>query len=133
MNAYWMDTGSSLSERARRWALSGRSGLRFVDVEVAEIRVREVGPAGAPAFLFAVDSPIGIEHHDKLLAAWPSDRRAVVMEMPGMGFSRARRGFDYSVRAFADAVVRVMDALQCGKPTLVFPCAWGFVAMEVAR
>src|ERR1043165_1432498 len=92
MNAFWMDTGSTLSERHRRWALSGRSGLRFVDIGIAEVRVREVGPPGAPAFVFAVDSPIGIEHHDQLLASWPSDRRAVVMEMPGLGFSRARKG-----------------------------------------
>ena len=134
MNGRWMDVGSALSERSRQWALRSRSGNRFVDIGGAEVRVREVGPAGAPAFVFAGDAPVGIENYDRLLAAWPADRRrAVVVEMPGFGFSRARRGFDFTVAAFVDATVRALDALECVRPTLVFPCAWGFVALEVAR
>lgn len=133
MNARWMDTGGTLSASAREWALRGRSGLRFVDAGVAELRVRDVGPAEAPACVFAADAPVSIEHYDRLLDAWPADRRAVVMEMPGFGFSRARRGFDFTVQSFADATLRALDALRCERPMLAFPCAWGFVALEVAR
>jgi pimeloyl-ACP methyl ester carboxylesterase len=133
MDASWMDTGSPLSARAREWGLKSRPGMRYVDIGVAELRVRDVGPPDAPAVVFAADAPVGIEHHDRVLGSWPADRRAVVMDMPGFGFSRARRGFDFSVGAFADAAGKALDALQCREPTLVFPCAWGFVALELAR
>ncbi len=128
-----MDTGSSLSAKAREWGLRSRPGIRYVDIGVAELRVREVGPPDAPAVVFAPDAPVGIEHHDRVLASWPADLRAVVLEMPGCGFSRARRGFDFTVAAFADATARALDALRCERPVLVFPCAWGFVALELAR
>lgn len=128
-----MDTGSSLSAKAREWGLRSRPGIRYLDIGVAELRVREVGPPDAPAVVFAPDSPLGIEHHDRVLASWPADRRAVVLEMPGCGFSRARRGFDFTSAAFAEATARALDALKCERPALVFPCVWGFVALELAR
>ncbi|HEX4385744.1 MAG TPA: alpha/beta hydrolase, partial [Myxococcales bacterium] len=133
MNATWIDTLGRLRGGARAWALGSRPGNHLIDIGTAELRVRDVGPGDAPAFLFAADAPVGIEHYDALLSRWPAHLRAVVLEMPGFGFSTPRSGFDFTLGAYAETAVSAMELLECQQPTLVFACAWGFVALEAVR
>jgi pimeloyl-ACP methyl ester carboxylesterase len=133
MNATWVDTLGTLNGAARSWALASRPGIHLIDIGTAELRIRDIGPRDAPAFVFAADAPVGIEHYDALLARWPKHLRAVVIEMPGFGFSHPRSGFDFTLGAYADTAISALDLLECQKPSLVFACAWGFVALEVVR
>jgi pimeloyl-ACP methyl ester carboxylesterase len=133
MNATWIDTLGTLNGAARAWALASRQGNHLIDIGSAELRVRDIGPRDAPAFLFAADAPVGIEHYDALLARWPRHLRAVVLEMPGFGFSHPRAGFDFTLGAYAGTAIGAIELLECRKPSLVFACAWGFVALEVVR
>jgi pimeloyl-ACP methyl ester carboxylesterase len=133
MNATWIDTLGRLNGGARAWALGSRPGNHLIDIGIAELRVRDVGPRDAPAFLFAADAPVGIEHYDALLSRWPAHLRAVVIEMPGFGFSHPRAGFDFTLGAYAQTAISAIATLECRKPSLVFACAWGFVALEAVR
>jgi pimeloyl-ACP methyl ester carboxylesterase len=133
MNATWIDTLGSLNGAARSWALASRPGIHLIDIGAAELRVRDLGPRDAPAYVFAADAPVGIEHYDALLARWPAHLRAIVLEMPGFGFSRPRPGFDFTLGAYAQTAINAIATLECRKPSLVFACAWGFVALEVVR
>jgi pimeloyl-ACP methyl ester carboxylesterase len=52
--------------------------------------------------------------------------------MPGFGFSYPSPSFNFSMRNYADVAVHVIEKLSAGPATLMFPCAWSYVAFQVA-
>jgi pimeloyl-ACP methyl ester carboxylesterase len=52
--------------------------------------------------------------------------------MPGFGFSYPNSSFDFSMRQYVDVVFHVIEKLNTGPATLMFPCAWSYIAFQLA-
>lgn len=53
--------------------------------------------------------------------------------MPGFGFSYPSSTFDFSMRHYVNVVLHVIEKLSAGpSSTLMFPCAWSYVAFLLA-
>lgn len=111
-------------------AAFSRPGIRFVDVVLARLRVRETG-SGAP-LLFLADAPNVIEHYDTLLEH-VTDHRCVVVEMPGFGFSQAFPGFGYGVTQTVEVLAQLCAALELKNATVVAPCSTGLLMPPLVR
>lgn len=84
MNATWLDTWARVGAFRnvdRAWAISTRPGTRFVETELATVRVRIEGTA-SPTILFAADPPNVLEHYDALFAEIAPWARAACVELP---------------------------------------------------
>jgi pimeloyl-ACP methyl ester carboxylesterase len=90
------------------------SGLRHTSVEVGDGHspVIEAGPTGAhEAVVFVHGNPGSSSDWTGLLAAAGEQGRAVAVDMPGFGRSRAPSGFGYEISsyaAFLDDALRVL-------------------------
>jgi pimeloyl-ACP methyl ester carboxylesterase len=109
-------------------------GYGFVDLPSCAVRYRAHGE-GARTFVFAADPPIVLEHYDALVDALSARARIIVLELPGFGFSPARRSFDFSFDGIVAALGDILDALDVRGATLCFPCvsAYAGAALALAR
>lgn len=134
LNATWIDTVPYLGQAGRvdeGRALRSRTGISFIETSGGPIRIRRGGSAGTVPILFAADGPNVIEHYDALLRAFEDRAEYVVFEPPGTGASTPARGFDFTLEAFTQSTIEVLEAV--GPRTLVFPCYLGFVGQRIAR
>jgi len=111
--------------------LGTRPGIHLVEVEHASVRIRTAGAGGTP-LLFLCDPPNVVEQYDEVIALLAPRFRVVVMEQPGFGFSFPRRGFGFTLDEYADALVRVIEALALGPLVVVSPCVSSYAAMRAA-
>jgi pimeloyl-ACP methyl ester carboxylesterase len=109
---------------------------RFVDTPTACFRVVEqeegVGGGFDVPVVFATDPPNVLEHYTGLLEAWKGKARVVVVELPGFGQSRFRRGHRVGLQEQAIAVRDLLSVMDARPAILVFPCLSGFVALRIA-
>jgi hypothetical protein len=75
------------------WPSKTRSDIRFYDTGATQYRYRERGTG--PAIVFAADPPVTLEMYDALLDLYATRFRAVVLEVPAMGFSVARGSYGF--------------------------------------
>jgi pimeloyl-ACP methyl ester carboxylesterase len=127
----WLDTESHARVRGVMKAGRSQPGYGFVDLPSCVVRFREHG-GGDRTFVLAADPPVVLEHYDAVVRALAPHGRVIVVELPGFGFSAARRGFDYSFDGAASAVVAALDALGVKSATLSFPCVSAYVAIAIA-
>jgi pimeloyl-ACP methyl ester carboxylesterase len=106
-------------------------GYDYLELPSCALRFRVHGK-GNTTFVFAADPPIVLEHYDALVAALVPHGRVVVFELPGFGFSPARRGFDFSFDAVVSAVGRLLEHVAARNAVLCFPCVSAYVATTVA-
>jgi len=111
-------------------ALASRPGMSFVQTRAGRMRMRHQPCAGAPRIVCASDGPNTIEHYDALFAALEGRADLRVFDPPGTGGSAPHARFDFSLRAFADATIDLLEASSAG--VLVAPCYFGFVGVRVA-
>ncbi len=133
-SAVWMDSTPFFGQAGRvdeARALNSRPGLSFLDTSGGRVRVRRAPSAVGPKLLIGTDGPNVVEHYDALLEQLAGRADVVVFEPPGTGASTPARGFDFTVKAFAQVTLDVLA--QVGARTLVFPCYLGFIGQQVAR
>jgi pimeloyl-ACP methyl ester carboxylesterase len=112
-------------------ASSSRPGMAWLDVGPAVIRYRVQGD-GPDTIVFAADPPIVIEHYDELVRLLENDFRVIVLEMPGFGFSMARRGLQFDFSATNDLVAGALKQVAGGPCLLAFPCVAAYCAIDIA-
>jgi len=122
-------------ERSLAWSraydplYSGRSGIRVRSTPSAQVRLRHQGE-GSRTVVFVCDTPVFIEHYDRLFELLSPRFKVLCLELPGMGFSRPVQGFDYSLRSQAQAVWEVLeDVKDC---ILSFSCGGAYLALMLA-
>jgi pimeloyl-ACP methyl ester carboxylesterase len=113
-------------------ALHTRPGIMRLELPRATMRVRAVS-GSTHTVVFAADPPIVLEHYDELIARLAPRASVVCLELPGFGFSLAKRDFSFSFAEYAEVVTRTLVELDCRQAILAFPCAWSYLAMAVAH
>jgi len=108
-----------------------RSNISFLNTPFGSLRIRDSGGV-SPSLIFACDAPNVLEHYDAIFSLLSSSYRLICLEMPGFGFSYPNSSFDFSMRQYVDVVVYVIETLSVGLATLMFPCAWSYVAFQLA-
>lgn len=117
--------------RAR--AVAARAGCDLWEDADCFVRRRvAVGPPGAATLVFIADGPATVESYDGLIDTLSGRFTIIVVELPGFGFSYAKRAealtFEGSCQAIADALLDTgLDRM-----ILVGPCVGGLVAAAVA-
>jgi pimeloyl-ACP methyl ester carboxylesterase len=108
-----------------------RPNISFLDTPFGPLRIRDSG-GRLPSVLFACDGPNVLEHYDAVFSLLSPSYRLICFEMPGFGFSYPSQTFDFSIRKYVDVVVHLIEKLNPGLATLMFPCAWSYVAFQLA-
>lgn len=107
-------------------------GARMLKTSRGLVRVYDSAGKG-PVIVMVPDGPNVIEHHAEVIERLKPHARVICFEMPGFGFSRPGLGYDHSLRAGAETILAVMDALDVKEAALHFSCANGFYALAAAR
>ena len=108
-----------------------RSNISFLQTQAGPIRIRDSG-GQSPSVMFACDGPNVLEHYDTLFELLSPSYRLICLEMPGFGFSWPSSSFDFSLQQYASIVAHTIVKLHVGPVTLMFPCAWSYVAFLLA-
>ncbi|MGB3457607.1 MAG: alpha/beta hydrolase [Litorimonas sp.] len=127
---------SGLSEAEfRKRALAGRSGLSLYEHADSFIRRRHVTAPGQdrPTLVILPDGPATIESYDAFIEAVLPDFDVLLMEIPGFGFSFARKGRAMSFAATADILNEALEDMALGRTVLVGPCVQGLFAARMAE
>ncbi|WP_394844835.1 alpha/beta hydrolase [Pendulispora brunnea] len=130
MNAYGLERPLAWS-RAYNPLYSGRNGIRIRRTPSGNVRLRCQGE-GARTIVFVCDTPVFIEHYDGLFDLLSPRFKVLCLELPGMGFSKAARGFDYGLRSQAQAVREVLEAENVEDCILSFSCVGAYLALILA-
>jgi pimeloyl-ACP methyl ester carboxylesterase len=128
----WLDTESARSVRRSNRRAPRGPGFDFLDLDSSTLRYRVHG-TGTRTFVFAADPPIVLEHYDALVETLAPHARVIAFEVPGYGFSPAKRGFDFSFEGTVKAVVELLEHLSVKDATLCFPCVSAYVAAAIAH
>jgi pimeloyl-ACP methyl ester carboxylesterase len=132
MAAKWVDLlrvrlgGSPTVEQAIT-----RPDISFLQGPAGPIRIRDSG-GQSPSVIFACDAPNVLEHYDAIYELLSPSYRLICLEMPGFGFSWPNSSFDFSLQQYVDIVAHAITTLRAGPATLMFPCAWSYVAFQLA-
>jgi pimeloyl-ACP methyl ester carboxylesterase len=108
-----------------------RPNISFLETPAGPIRIRD-GGGQSPSIIFACDAPNVLEHYDAVFELLSPRYRPICLEMPGFGFSWPNTSFDFSMEQYASIVAYTIDKLRAGPVTLMFPCAWSYVAFRLA-
>lgn len=128
-----LDTsGAKKKMRAFRegWPAKTRTDIRFFDTGVTQYRYREQG--AGPTIVFAADPPVTLEMYDALIETFAQRFRVIVVEMPAMGFSAARKSYGFAFRESADDLAAFLKGVAGEGAVLAFSCAAGMAAVDVA-
>lgn len=105
---------------------------RMLTTARGRLRVHDSAGPG-PVVLMVPDGPNVIEHHAPVIERLAPHARVICFDMPGFGYSRPPPGYDHGLRAGAETILAVMDALDVKQAALHFSCANGFYAMAAAK
>lgn len=108
-----------------------RADISFLQTSAGLIRIRD-SRGQNPSVIFACDGPNVLEHYDAVFELLSPAYRLISLEMPGFGFSIPNSTFDFTLPQFVSIVAQAITKLRAGPATLVFPCAWSYVAMRLA-
>jgi pimeloyl-ACP methyl ester carboxylesterase len=131
MSAKWVDLLRMRGSPSVEQAIT-RPNISFLQTSAGLIRIRDSG-GQFPSILFACDGPNVLEHYDAVFELLSPSYRLICLEMPGFGFSwPSSSGFDFSLQQYASIVAHTITKLGAGPVTLMFPCAWSYVAFLLA-
>jgi pimeloyl-ACP methyl ester carboxylesterase len=108
-----------------------RPNISFLSTPFGALRIRDSG-GHTPSVVFACDAPNVLEHYDAIFSLLSPSYRLICIEMPGFGFSYPSSSFNFSMQQYVDVVEQVIKKLGVGPATLMFPCAWSYVAFKLA-
>lgn len=109
-----------------------RDGIGFLDLGVTLVRYRKAG-IGKQTLVFFTDPPIVIEHYDYLISCLRQNYQVIVVEAPGFGFSLPSTSLKYDLISSVQVVEQILMQLLQTKATLIAPCGFGYVALEIAQ
>ena len=95
------------------------NGNRFIDGPQGKLHVDDGGSGSALPVLFVHGNGANAAQWRYQLAHLRTTRRAIAFDLRGMGQSEPARNGDYSVKAMADDVAAVVDALQLKRFVIV--------------
>jgi pimeloyl-ACP methyl ester carboxylesterase len=131
MAAKWVDLLRMPGSPSVEQAIT-RPNISFLQTPAGLIRIRDSG-GQSPSILFACDGPNVLEHYDAVFELLSSSYRLICLEMPGFGFSwPSSSSFEFSLQQYAKIVAHTIVQLHAGPVTLMFPCAWSYVAFLLA-
>lgn len=96
------------------------------------VRVLDTG-GEAPVVVLVPDGPNLIEHYAGLVERLRAERRVVLLDLPGFGFSFPQVGYRHCLHQGAEAIQGVLQALDLRSVTLVCTCVNGFYAIAAAK
>lgn len=121
----------TLWRRARR--APAHAQTRLVDTEAATVRLCDSAPGTSQAALVILcDPPNMVDHYDAVMQAL-APQRVVVVELPGFGFSAARRGAALTPSGTLAALTRALQSLGATELVICGPCICGFAATALAQ
>ena len=117
----------------RTRAVAARPGCDLWEDERCFVRRRvHRGPANAPALVFIADGPATVESYDGLIDILGDRFTLAVVELPGFGFSYAKRPEALTFGGTCEAIAGAIGDLRLGRIVLVGPCIGGLVAAAVS-
>lgn len=118
----------------RRRALSGSEGLSLYEHEDSFIRRRHVSRAGEnrPTLVILPDGPATIESYDTFIDAVLPEADVLLMELPGFGFSFAKRGRAMAFDRTSEILCEALSDMSLSRIVLVGPCVQGLYAAKMA-
>ena len=128
-----LDTiGSGKRARAFRegWPSRTREDIAFVEAGGVTFRYRAAG-YGRP-IIFAADPPVTLEAYDRLLEIYSADFRAIVFELPAMGFSVPGFWQDFRFFQANDTIAEFIRLIAEEPAILAFSCVAGLGALDIA-
>ncbi|WP_063820816.1 alpha/beta fold hydrolase [Frankia sp. QA3] len=126
----WIDERFARPLRRGLPASARTPGVRVVEAAGALLRVRDVGHGRT--LVFVADPPVTVEAYSEVISRLAGRHRVVVLEPPGFGFSTPPAGFDGSFAATARVVEAFLAGLGGAPMGLVFPCAFGYLGLDIA-
>lgn len=119
-----------VAELAERWAPSPSV---FIPVAGMSVHVRDEGPRDDPMPIVLLHGTSASLHTwqgwtDRLSAT----RRVIRFDLPGFGLTGPSATHDYRMKAYADVVVAVLDALDVNAAVLAGNSLGGHIAWETA-
>jgi pimeloyl-ACP methyl ester carboxylesterase len=108
-----------------------RPDISFLHTPAGLIRIRDSG-GQSPSLIFASDGPNVLEHYDAVFELLSPSYRLICLDMPGFGFSWPNSSFDFSLQQYVSIVAHTIVKLRAEPATLMFPCAWSYVAFLLA-
>lgn len=117
-----------------RVARQYRPGGQFMPRRGGQLHYLDLGPPSPvadPVILIHGASANALDKAEALGAALSAERRVIIPDRPGFGFSDRADG-DYHLRAQADAVAALMDHLRIRTATIVAQSYGGAVALSLA-
>lgn len=112
------------------WAARSRNDIDFIEAGGVLFRYRAAGK-GRP-IIFMADPPVTIEAYDRLLELYGEDFRAIVFELPGMGFSVPGFWQDFRFFQANDAIAAFIRQIAKEPAILAFSCVGGLAALDIA-
>ena len=108
-----------------------RPDISFLQTPAGPIRIRDSG-GQSPSVVFACDGPNVLEHYDAVFELLSPSYRLICLELPGFGFSWPNSSFDFSLQQYVNITAHAILKLCAWPATLMFPCAWSYVAFQLA-
>ena len=108
-----------------------RPDISFLQTPAGPIRIRDSG-GQSPSVVFACDGPNVLEHYDAVFELLSPSYRLICLELPGFGFSWPNSSFDFSLQQYVSITAHAILKLHARPATLMFPCAWSYVAFQLA-
>ncbi|MES2884415.1 MAG: alpha/beta hydrolase [Pseudomonadota bacterium] len=96
------------------------------------VRVLDTG-GSLPPVVLVPDGPNLIEHYATLVERLRAERRVVVLDLPGFGFSFPQARYEHRLEQGGAVILAVLAALDLRVATLVCTCVNGFYAIAAAR
>ena len=127
---------SGLDEAALRARFATRPGMELWDGGDSFIRYRRAGlepGADVPSLFILPDGPATIESYDAFIDALGDRFAIVIAEIPGFGYSYARKAEALRFEDSAAILARLVEELALPNCVLVGPCVQGLIAMRMAE
>lgn len=112
------------------WPAKTSPDIRFHDTGLVQYRYREAG--SGQTIIFTVDPPMTLEVYDRVIDLFSQRFRVVAVELPAMGFSAARFGYQFGFRETNDDLATFIRAI-CGTQSIfAFSCVASLAAIDIA-
>lgn len=113
------------------WPATASTGVAFFRSPKVQYRYREAG--SGPTIVFTADPPMTLETYEELIDVFSKAFRAVVVELPAMGFSATTDDFGFGFRETNDDLAVFLRAV-CGDGSIfAFSCVAGLAALDIAH
>ena len=88
---------------------------------------------GEPPVVVVPDPPNVVEHYDMLLGRLARDRRVICLELPGFGFFRPPRDYDFEIEDTAALLADALDVLGVRGATVSCSCVGAHAVLCMAE